>query len=199
MLTDRPPRAKARRLEYERSDEMSELPLPADERFQRPARAIEAALAAEDRRAVQSACSDFIAEVGRFYGTPGATVKVLAARPKRVYKDGGTTELYGDYDPETCQIRVWMRTAVQRRVTSFGTFFSTLCHEFCHHLDMTKLGFPSTPHTRGFYARTACLYHHARATPYRVLHWRRRPGGQYQIDWAATNRSRPGRNRRPST
>ena len=32
-------------------------------------------------------------------------------------------------------IRVWMRTAVRKGVTSRGTFLTTLCHEFCHHLD----------------------------------------------------------------
>lgn len=37
--------------------------------------------------------------------------------------------------PDTMLIRVWMRTAVRKDVTSFGTFLSTLCHEFCHHLD----------------------------------------------------------------
>ena len=43
-----------------------------------------------------------------------------------------------------------MRTAVRKEVTSFGTFVSTLCHEFCHHLDFQKFGFPDSWHTRGF-------------------------------------------------
>jgi hypothetical protein len=30
--------------------------------------------------------------------------------------------------------------AVRKEVTSFGTFLSTLCREFCHHLDFKKLG-----------------------------------------------------------
>lgn len=81
-----------------------------------------------------------------------------------------------------------MRTAVQQKVTSFGTLFSTLCHEFCHHLDMTVLGFEQTPHTKGFYERAACLYHHARGTPYKPLRWVRMAGGAYRVDWAATNR-----------
>ena len=46
-----------------------------------------------------------------------------------------TSELFGDDTPETMLIRVWMRTAVRKEVTSFPTFLSTLCHEFCHHLD----------------------------------------------------------------
>jgi len=68
-------------------------------------------------------------------------------------------------------IRVWMRTAVRKEVTSFGTFLSTLCHEFCHHLDFQKFGFPDSWHTRGFYERAAALYHHARGTPPKRLFW----------------------------
>jgi hypothetical protein len=59
-------------------------------------------------------------------------------------------------------IRLWMRTAVRKEITFFGTFLSTLCHEFCHHLDFQRLRFPDSWHTRGFYERTATLYHHAR-------------------------------------
>ena len=50
-------------------------------------------------------------------------------------RENWATELFGDYNPETMLIRVWMRTAVRKEITSFGTFLSTLCHEFCHHLD----------------------------------------------------------------
>ena len=34
-----------------------------------------------------------------------------------------------------------MRTAVDMRVTSFGTFLSSFCHEFCHCLDHRRFGF----------------------------------------------------------
>ncbi len=54
-------------------------------------------------------------------------------------------------------IRVWTRTAVRKEVTSIGTFLSTLCHEFCHHLDFQRFGFADSWHTRGFYERTAAL------------------------------------------
>jgi hypothetical protein len=66
--------------------------------------------------------------------TPIGGIRVLAARPLRV-RERWTTELFGDYSPEIMLIRVWMRTAVRKEVTSFGTFVSALCHEFCHHLD----------------------------------------------------------------
>jgi hypothetical protein len=52
-----------------------------------------------------------------------------------------TLELFGDDDPDTKVIRVWTRAAVRKEVTSFATFLSTLCHEFCHHLDFQKFRF----------------------------------------------------------
>ncbi len=94
-----------------------------------------------------------------------------------------TVELFGDYHLDTMIIRVWTRTAVRKRTTTFGTFLSTLCHEFCHHLDGRKLGFRRSPHTRGFYQRAALLYHHARATPVKSLPWIRVPGNRWRINW----------------
>jgi hypothetical protein len=105
---------------------------------------------------------------------------VLAARPLRV-REGWSTELFGDYAPETMLIRVWMKTAVRKEVTSFGTFLSTLCHEFCHHLDFHKFKFPDSWQTRGFYERTAVLYHCARGTAPKRLFWVRMPGGCWRI------------------
>jgi hypothetical protein len=183
MITDRMPAGSRRRAEFERSDAMKALALPADFRLHEPAREIESALTAGSTTAVRAACAAFLAAAARFYAVPEPGVRVLASRPLRVYETG-STELFGDYDPATSLIRVWMRTAVQRKVTSFGTFLSTLCHEFCHHLDLRLLGFPGTPHTRGFYERTAVLYHHCRGTPLRPLVWRRHAKGFWQIDWA---------------
>ena len=113
---------------------------------------------------------------------------MLRARPIRVREGGWGTELFGDYHFDEKLIRVWMRTAIQKRVTSFGTFFATLCHEFCHHLDRERFGFMETPHTRGFYERTAALYHHARSTPAKRLCWVPFFGGRWRIDWPRTNR-----------
>jgi len=100
-------------------------------------------------------------------------------------------ELFGDYHPQTRLIRIWTRTAVRKQVTSYGTFFSTLCHEFCHHLDCRLLGFGDSPHTRGFYQRTAALYHHARGTPEKQLAWVKMPRGQWRIDWRRMRSSAP--------
>lgn len=185
MITDRVPRRLAHRDEFVRSDQMRDLPVPADESLRIFARQIEIAMKRDARGDVKSACAGFLGEAARFYGVRMPSVTVLAARPLRVREGGWSSELFGDYAPATMAIRVWMRTAVLKHVTSFGTFFSTLCHEFCHHLDCYRLGFRHSPHTRGFYARAAVLYHHARGTPARPLVWRRVPGNRWSIDWQA--------------
>ncbi len=185
MFTDGPPRGKALRAQFDDSDRLVGLRVPEDDSLRSAAGGIQAALEADDRKAVAAACGAFLGEAARFYGVAAPGVKVLASRPLRV-REGYQTELFGDYDPSTGQIRVWMRTAVHKRVTSFGTFLSTLCHEFCHHLDIVQLGFRDSPHTRGFYERTAALYHHARGTPRKALAWAPLKGGKWRIDWQKT-------------
>jgi len=123
-----------------------------------------------------------------FYRTSNCNVRVLAARPLRV-RESWATELFGDYNPETTVIRLWMRTAVRKQITSYGTFLSTLCHEFCHHLDFQRFGFADSWHTRGFYERAAALYHHARGAPQKRLFWVPMSGGRWRIDWPKTNRT----------
>ncbi len=164
------------------------LELPGDDRLRLAARAIEAAVKTERSAALRQGCTELLAAAADFYGVARPRLRVLAARPLRVREGGWATELFGDYDPKTAVIRVWMRTAVRKQVTSYGTFLSTLCHEFCHHLDMARLGFRDSPHTRGFYERTALLYHHARGTPPKRLFWAPMTGGRWRIDWPRTNR-----------
>ena len=136
------------------------------------------------------------APVRTFWQPPqGSTESRLALsaclQPDRFgFESRWTTELFGDYNPKTMLIRLRMRTAVRKQVTSFGTFLSTLCHEFCHHLDFQRLGFADSWHTRGFYERTAALYHHARGTPPKRLFWVAVPGGRWRIDWVRTNRGK---------
>jgi hypothetical protein len=136
---------------------------------------------------VHRTCAEFLGAASQFYKVSDCGIRVLAARPLKV-REAWATELFGDYTPRTMVIRVWMRTAVRKEVTSFGTFLSTLCHESCHHLDFQKFGFPDSWHTRGFYERAGVLYHHARGTPPKRLFWTRAPGGRFRIDWPRTNR-----------
>jgi hypothetical protein len=190
MLTDRAPRKAALRAEFQQSDLLSHLPVPPDNRLQEHAKAIAWALGEETTARVQAACAAFLRTAADFYRVEKPGIRVLAARPLRVREGGWASELFGDYSPQTLQIRVWMRTAVRKQVTSVGTFISTLCHELCHHLDYQRFKLQDSWHTRGFYERTAALYHHARGTPAKRLFWARVPGGRWKIDWVRTQRGR---------
>jgi hypothetical protein len=186
MLTDTLP-GKDDRAGFLESDQIKTLVLPEDGQLPTIALSIEAAMKTGKTSDVRVACAEFLEEVTEFYRVPACGVRVLAARPLRV-RENWTSELFGDYDPGTMNIRLWMRTAVRKEVTSYGTFLSTLCHEFCHHLDLHLFKFPDSWHTRGFYERTAALYHHARGTPRKPLFWVSVSGGRWRIDWQRTRR-----------
>ena len=188
MLTERAPRKMALRAEFEKSDLLADLPVPSDNQLREQANSIALSLAEGTPAKIQLKCAAFLNAAADFYGVERPGIRVLAARPLRVREGGWASELFGDYSPETLQIRVWMRTAVRKQVTSVGTFLSTLCHEFCHHLDYQRFKFKDSWHTRGFYERTAVLYHHARGTPAKRLIWARMPGGRWRIDWVRTRR-----------
>jgi hypothetical protein len=139
MLTDAPPR-KSNLAGFQESERINTLDLPPDDRLPAIAKSIELTIKAEEIASVRRACAEFLKTVSQFYRVPDCGVRVLAARPLRT-REQWTTELFGDYTPETMLIRLWTRTAVRKEITSFGTFLSTLCHEFCHHLDYKKFGF----------------------------------------------------------
>jgi hypothetical protein len=197
MVTDRPPRGAKARREFEASDAMTTLaPMPEAEEIQRRARELEQAMAAGEQRAVRLAGEAILEMLARTYGTEVPALRVLGQRPRSVW-EGGHSELFGDYDFALRRIRVWMRTAVLGKVTSFRGLLHTLLHEFGHHLDRQRLGFPDTPHTRGFHARVDELYHLALGTPpalRRPLAWIRM-GSVYRLDWSKLRGS--GQARRP--
>jgi hypothetical protein len=187
MLTDSPPRKN--RAGFLESDRIKSLALPTTLGLQDIAKRLESTMKGGAIPDARNACADFLAAASDFYKVPNCSVRILAARPLRV-RENWATELFGDYHPETMLIRVWMRTAVRKEVTSFGTFLSTLCHEFCHHLDFQLLHFPDSWHTRGFYERAAALYHHARGTPHKRLFWVPMSGGRFRMDWVRTKRGK---------
>jgi hypothetical protein len=189
MLTDSKPRRKTLLADYIKSDENRALDVPADDRLQRLCCSLEDVLKAGEVPPVHNLCQQYLNLAADFYKVERLPVRVLAARPVRS-REGGGYELFGDYHPDTMLIRVWMRTAVQKRVTSYGTFLSTLTHEFCHHLDYKLFHYADSWHTRGFYERAAALYHHARGTPAKKLFWAKYPSGRWRIDWPRTNRGR---------
>jgi len=186
MLTDASPR-KNNRTQFAESDRIKTLALPQDRTLLTIAKSIDVAMREGLAGDVRHACGEFLAFASDFYEVPTCGFRVLAARPLRV-RENWTSELFGDYSPEIMLIRVWMRTAIRKEITSYGTFLSTLCHEFCHHLDFQRFGFSDSWHTRGFYERAAALYHHARDTAPKKLVWSPVSGGRWRIDWPRTNR-----------
>jgi hypothetical protein len=127
----------------------------------------------------------------------GPRMRLLAPRKSRNFSReshcrlqaiGAAVRIFGDYDPETMLILLWMRTAVRKEITSFGTFLSTLCHEFCHHLDFQRFGFPIRGTLAVSTSAPAALYHHVRGTPPKGLFWLPASGGCWRIDWPPTNR-----------
>ena len=186
MITDPQPRSEARRREYDRSDALATMPLPAPEPIQALARALADAMAVGRDGAGQASrarrCSR---RCPAFYRCRCRRLRVLGVRPHKVTSGVCTYQLFGDYTPATQRIRVWMRTAIRERVSSPKALLNTLLHEFCHHLDSARLAMPQSYHTRGFFWRIDHLYHLALATPLaarRPLRWVKR-GSVWAIDW----------------
>jgi len=141
---------------YRRSDAIDSIVVPDAAPLVPLAEAIERALASEDRLATQTACQLLLDALSLRLSVRGVEVRVLAKRPE--LRDG---ELHGLYEPaehgKHIQISVWMRTARRRQVVAFRTFFRTLLHEFCHHLDYECYKLHDSFHTEGFYKRESSL------------------------------------------
>lgn len=142
---------------YRRSDEILEILLADAAPLQPPARELEAALAREDRRAVQALCQQLADGITGQLAIPGLAVEVLAVRPS---DDSG--ELHGLYtgreERKRARIQLWMRTAKHKRVVAYRSFLRTLLHEVCHHVDFEKFALPDSFHTAGFYKRESSLF-----------------------------------------
>jgi hypothetical protein len=188
VITDPVPRGAAKRAEYDRSDALVAMPLPPDPaRIRAHGAAITAAIQAGDASLVRDTSVQLLAALSDFYKTPVPPLRVLGIRPHKVSAGVCTYQLFGDYTPSTQRIRVWMRTAIRGQVSSPRAHINTLLHEFCHHLDCTRLCCPESYHTRGFFWRIDHLYHLTIGTApdrRRPLRWIRR-GGVWMIDWAA--------------
>ena len=148
----------ARKRIYDRSDAIGRIELP-DAAALRPLIApLEAALKAEGRAEAERLCAALAAGIVSQLGAPPLRVAVLAVRPA-----GDWGELHGLYLPEdvgkAAVIKLWMRTAKNRRVVAFRSLLRTLLHELCHHLDYELYRLEETFHTEGFYKRESSLFH----------------------------------------
>ncbi|MBS1986054.1 MAG: hypothetical protein JST16_17975 [Bdellovibrionales bacterium] len=190
MQTDEIPDDKAEREEYWRSDSLHTVALPPPDRLRRLSLDMKAGLAADDKKVILTVCKEMLKELSDFYEVDCPTVSILAKRPLKPLEEGYVQELFGDYTPDTQKIRLWMRTAVQKKPTSHGVLLSTFVHEFIHHLDIVQMDFPESFHTRGFYDRVGLIYHHIQNTPVRKIVWRSQKDGTYLVDWARTMANR---------
>src|SRR5690349_20874798 len=98
MLTDAPPR-KANRAGFIESDQTRTLDLPQDGSLT-ITKSIESAMRRGGNTDVRRTCGELLVIASEFYEVPACGVRVLAARPLRV-REQWTTELFGDYSPET--------------------------------------------------------------------------------------------------
>jgi hypothetical protein len=185
VITDPQPRAAKKRAEYEKSDALQTMPLPPADELRALGLDLARAMSGEDASPVQAASEALLASLSAFYNVPEPPLSVLGVRPHKVTRGVCTYQLFGDYTPSTQKIRVWMRTAIRAQVSSPKALLNTLLHEFCHHLDCTRLRWPESYHTRGFYWRIDHLYHHVIGTSAdkrKPLRWLQR-GGVWAIDW----------------
>lgn len=188
MQTEKIPRARKQKTEYLRSESMNNLELPPPEPLRTYALQLKAGLENENKAAILAASKLLLNELSDVYAVKKPKVKVLSVRPQEVTGEW-VFQTFGDYDTETAVIRLWMRTAVQKKTSSYGTFLSTLVHEFCHHMDVVALDMPNTFHTRGFYERVAELYHYIQNTPVKKIVWMKYSDGTYVVNWASTMRN----------
>ena len=83
---------------------------------------------------VRRSSAEFLDATSEFYKVPACGVRVLAARPLRVPRELVERTFRRLHSNDAADPRV-DEDSVRKEVTSFGTFLSSLCHEFCHHLE----------------------------------------------------------------
>jgi hypothetical protein len=145
---------------YRRSDAAASVKIPDPAALAGPAAELRAALAGEERpvirrRRVAAAVDALLRQLCRQLRVEPVEVSVGARRPRSAR--GELLALYVLPAQGRPRIEIWMQTARRRRVVAFRTFFRTLMHELCHHLDYRLLGLPESFHTEGFFRRESSL------------------------------------------
>jgi hypothetical protein len=145
---------------YRRSDAVTSVKVPHPEALAAPAAELRAALDGEGRpaarrRRVAEAVDALLRLLCRALRVEPVEVSVGARRPRSAR--GELHALYVLPAQGRPRIEIWMQTARRRRVVAFRTFFRTLMHELCHHLDYRLLGLPESFHTEGFFRRESSL------------------------------------------
>jgi hypothetical protein len=142
---------------YRKSDAVTQVRLLRPDAIWPFVGAIQEALAADQRAAVEPAAQFLVRALTTMLEVPPVRLEVLAVRPTL-----RNAELHGLYTRPARgipRIQLWMRTAQKRRVVAFRTFLRTLLHELMHHLDYELLRLPDSFHTEGFFKRESSLFH----------------------------------------
>ncbi len=151
---------RAEQAVYRKSDQLGRIVLPDPASLAAPIRILRTALTdmpgtAAQRLLVNRAVEDILARLCRSLDVPPVAVRVLSRRPS-----GAGGELHALYTLPAGgrpYIDIWLQTARRGEIVAFRTFFRTLMHEFCHHLDYHLLGLENSYHTRGFFQRESSL------------------------------------------
>lgn len=142
---------------YRASDKVTVIHLPLSDVDGSLIGRIETQLQQGSREALRRSCLQLVNQICAALQVPPVKLKVLSARPHDDY-----SELYGMYYPgegrRRAELTLWMRTAKRRQLVAFKTYFRTLVHEMCHHLDYELLELEESFHTEGFYKRETALY-----------------------------------------
>lgn len=120
----------------------------------------------DDPRERQRVAQHLVDELNREAGLPPCQV-VVPNRPQVHQHDGRRLQekTYGYYKCKTepggqlawARIRIYHRTAVQKRVISAKVFLNTVLHEWVHHFDFHGLRLTKSYHTAGFFKRLRSL------------------------------------------
>ena len=191
MVTDRRPSRGKPRQEYDESSSLTEIDVPLSHELAPLFGQLESARDAERREPLNRVCQQLLDGFAEFYKVPPPSVELLGVRPHRTREGRLARELLGDYSLDSAEIRLWTKTPMMKKWTSSRTILSTLCHEFMHHLDVVRLGFPKSYHTTGFFERTHRLYLGVTGQEYYPLAWHApERDGSRSIDCPETNRRR---------
>jgi hypothetical protein len=141
---------------YRKSDEVTSLTLSSPAALHPVVAELRAALAGDERRAVEAAAQRLVQGLTQQLGLPPVSVAVLAVRPSSSW--GELHGLYTREERRPARIQLWMRTVRHRRVVAFRTFLRTLLHEVGHHVDYERLSLADSFHTEGFFRRESSLF-----------------------------------------
>lgn len=95
---------------------------------------------------------DYLCET---FDIPKVTFMVVDEPQRHTLNKQGRLQrkVLGLYYYNSRRIKIWNKTAMQKKIVSIRVFSETVLHEFIHHYDVCYLGLRTSYHTEGFYNR----------------------------------------------